>query len=38
MVAEVFPVVASLHILAAEKRRPKIRLNLWAISIGKFDR
>ena len=33
-VAEVFPVVASLHILGGEKRRPEIRPHSLAISIG----
>ena len=34
MVAEVFPVVASLHFLGGEKRRPEIRPHSQAISIG----
>ena len=34
MVAEVFPVVASLHFLAGEERRPEIRPHSLAISIG----
>ena len=34
MVAEVFPVVVSLHFLGGEKCRPEIRPHSQAISIG----
>ena len=34
MVAEVFPVVASLHLFGGEKRRPEIRPHSLAISIS----